>query len=262
MARPPKKVVARIVAIVVVLCLAIGAWYWWRGRQAEETGGALTASGSIEANEYQVAPATAGTVTKVHVAEGDTVKAGQTLVELDARPLSLQVDQANEGVRAARAAVDQAKDDDGSDAEISAARARLAQAEAAVQLAKVQQGYATVKAPHAGTVATLATNAGQNAAPAKTLVTLLDPADLYVRAYVPEPRIGDARLGHTASVTTDSTTRSFGGTVSYVASTAEFTPNTVETEDQRAKLVYEVRLRVADDSGTLKPGMPVTVTFR
>lgn len=46
-----------------------------------------------------------------------------------------------------------------------------------------------------------------------------------------------------------------------MAAEAEFTPNTVQTKDQRTKLVYEVRVRVADESGTLKAGMPVDVTL-
>lgn len=262
MPHPPKKVIARVVALLVIATLPVAGWFWWQQRQAEEASGSLTASGSIEAGEYQVAPATAGTVTKVLVAEGDQVEAGQKLVTLDGRAAALQVEQAEQGVAAAKAAVTSAEDDeDATTATIDAAKARLAQARAAVDLAKVQRGYSTVTAPHAGIVATLVTNAGQNAAPAKTLLTLIDPADLFVRAYVPETRIGDAKIGSTAQVTTDSAPETSRGTVTYVSSSAEFTPNTVETQDQRTKLVYEVRIRVADASGALKPGMPVTVTF-
>ena len=70
----------------------------------------------------------------------------------------------------------------------------------------------------------------------------------------------EAKVGGRATVSSDSTPDA-QATVSSVASTAEFTPNTVETEDQRTKLVYEVRLRVTTPAGDLKPGMPVTVTF-
>jgi len=47
----------------------------------------------------------------------------------------------------------------------------------------------------------------------------------------------------------------------FIASEAEFTPNNVETEEQRAKLVYAVRVRISDPSGTVKAGMPVDVAF-
>ena len=55
--------------------------------------------------------------------------------------------------------------------------------------------------------------------------------------------------------------RHLPGTVGSIAAQAEFTPNNVETKEQRVKLVYEVRVHIADKSGTLKAGMPVDVTF-
>ena len=82
-----------------------------------------------------------------------------------------------------------------------------------------------------------------------------------MRVFVPETRIGDVKVGQTATVTTDSSDGRYPGTVEFIASQAEFTPNNVETKDQRVKLVYEVRVRVTDTSGTLKAGMPVDVTF-
>ncbi len=147
-----------LIPLVILLVLAIGAggYYWWRSAQATESTG-VSASGAVEAQQYQVASVIAGRVTKVAVAEGDVVKQGQILVVLDQSALKIQVDQAEQGVKAARAALSNAKED-GTDADVTAARARLNQAEAAVDLAKVQLGYAAVTAPHSGVVVTLTTN--------------------------------------------------------------------------------------------------------
>ena len=92
--RPPKA------AIVVVLLLLIGggAWWWWSSTQTGAAAQAATLSGSVEADDYQVAPAISGRVTKVLVAEGDTVKKGDTLVQLDQTLLKLQVGQAGREV--------------------------------------------------------------------------------------------------------------------------------------------------------------------
>lgn len=261
---PKRTVVVRAVAVLVVAALVVAGVWWWRSRESADAG-VLRATGSVEAQEYQVSPAIAGAVSKVLVDEGTAVKAGQELVTLDARPLALQVDQARQGVAAAQAALTKARedldDDNGSQADVAAARARLAQARAAVSLAQIQQGYAKVTAPAAGVVVTVTTNAGENAAPARTLLTLIDPDDLWVRVYVPEPRLGDAAVGHRARIRSDSGEQA-AGTVSWVATQAEFTPNTVQTEEQRTKLVYEVRVRLDDPSaGALKPGMPVDVEF-
>ena len=248
------------VMILLVLALAAGGYFWWRSAQATESTG-LSASGSVEAQQYQVASVIAGRVMKVAASEGDVVKQGQTLVVLDQSALKLQVEQTEQGVKAARAALSNAKED-GTDADVTAARARLNQAEAAVDLAKIQLGYATVTAPHSGVVATLTTNAGENAGPGRTLLTLSDPGDLFVRVFVPETQIGNVKIGQQATVTADSVSEPYPGTVSFVASEAQFTPNNVETKDQRTKLVFEVRVRISDTSGALKAGMPVDVTFQ
>jgi HlyD family secretion protein len=248
-----------VILIVLLVVLGGGFWWWTTRTDAADTHG-LSASGEMEAREYQVASALAGRVTKVRVAEGDTVTAGQELVRLDRSVLKLQRQQAEQGVIAAKAAVTSAEED-GTDADVVAARARLAQARAAVKIAEVQLGYTSVTAPRDGVVESVITNVGQNAAPGRTLVTVIDPNDLFVRVFVPETEIGNVTVGQDATVTTDSSSDQVAGTVTHIASQAEFTPNNVQTKEQRVKLVYEVRIRVPDDSGTLKSGMPVEVAF-
>ncbi len=251
--RPPA-----IVIVALVLLVAGGAYWWWSTQQAQQDSGTLVFAGTIEANEYQVASVLAGRITTITVTEGDSVEAGDTMVTLDDAALKLQVKQAEQGVVAAKAQVRQAKDD-GTDAEEDAARARQKQAEAAVKIAKIQLGYATVAAPHTGTVIALPANVGQNAGPGKTLATIADPEDLFVRVFVPEPDLGAVKVGDTASV--NASAGEFQGTVTFVASSAEFTPNTVETEEQRGNLVYEVRVRIDGATGTLIAGLPVDVEF-
>ncbi len=256
--RPPKPVIA----LVVLTLLGLGGWWWWSSQHAATaTAAGLNLSGTVQTREYQVAPAIVGRITAVNVAEGDQVTKGEPLVTLDKAALDLQVKQAQEGVRAAKAAVTNAKDD-GSKADVAAARARQAQAESAVALAKLQRSYATITAPHDGTVVTVVANVGQNASPGRTLITLTDPADAFVRVFVPEPSMGQVKVGQPVKVVVDGSTTSYDGTVSYLATQAEFTPNNVDTKDQRAKLVFEVRVRVTDSGGTLKSGMPVDVSFQ
>lgn len=246
------------VIVAVVLLLAGGAvWWWWSTQQTATPANRLT--GSVEATQYTVAPAIAGRVAEVLVAEGAVVKAGDPVVRLDPTALQLAVDQAKAGVDAAKAVVQQ-KQDDGTVAEVAEAQARQAVAEAGVRLAEVQLGFATVTAPHDGTVVTLTTNAGQNAAPGRTMLTLIDTADLRVRTFVPEPQLAQVALGTTVTISGDGVAER-QGTVTWVAAQPEFTPSNVETRDQRTKLVYQVRIDVADDTGTLRPGQPVDVTL-
>ena len=182
--RPPIPVII----VVIVLLAGLGGWWWWSAtRPAPDAG--LTLSGQVETDEIAVAPAMAGRITAIKVSEGDQVTKGQVLVQLDTAALKLQLSQTKQGVKAAKAAVTNARDD-GTKADVKAAKARQAQAEAAVELARVQLGYATIKAPAAGTVVNVVGNAGANAAPGRTVLTLTDPASLFVRVFVPEPQIG------------------------------------------------------------------------
>lgn len=251
--RPPVP----LVAVVVLLLLAgVGAWWWFTQPSPED---ARRVSGSVDTTRFQVAPVIAGQVTEVLVSEGDQVKAGDPLVKLDPTPLKLAVDQASAGVDAAAALVAQ-KQDDGTKAEIAEAKAREAQAKAGLKLAKTQLGYATLTAPGDGTVVTVTTNAGQVAAPGRTLVSLSDPQDTWVRAFVPEPMLGDVRVGQPVRVSTDGG-EAADGTITWVSSQPEFTPTNVQTRDQRVRLVFEFRVQLPAGTSGFLPGQPVDVTL-
>jgi multidrug resistance efflux pump len=112
-----------------------------------------------------------------------------------------------------------------------------------------------------GVLLTKSLDVGENASPGKTLATIGRLDSLTVTVFIAESDIGRVRVGQKAKLTTDSSTSSFDCSVTSVASEAEFTPTQIETKDQRVKLVYAVKLSVADTTGTLKPGMPADVTF-
>lgn len=253
--RPPVPVIV----LVVLLILGLGGWWWWSATRPTATQQSL--SGQVETTELTIAPAMAGRITAVKATEGAQVSAGDVLVQLDTAALKLQKSQAKQGVTAAKASVTN-EEDDGTKADVKAAKARLAQAEAAVKLAEVQLTYATVKAPQDGTVVNVVGNVGQNAAPGRTILTMTNPADLFVRVFVPEGNIGAVQVGQQVNVTTDSSPTTFHGTVSFISNQAEFTPNNIDTAEQRTKLVFAVRVRIDDTSGTLKAGMPVDVTLQ
>jgi HlyD family secretion protein len=84
-----------------------------------------------------------------------------------------------------------------------------------------------------------------------------------VRIYVPGDEVGRLRLGQRAAITADAhEDRRYGGTVSHIASAAEFTPRNTQTTKDRVQLVYEVRVRVTGDAAVdLKPGLPADVRF-
>jgi HlyD family secretion protein len=121
-----------------------------------------------------------------------------------------------------------------------------------------------IDAPFAGTVLATYARAGEFVQPGQPLFRMASLDTLTLRAYVTEPQLARFRLGQRVSVTID---RGDGGRVvlpgrvSWVAAKAEFTPTPVQTRDERASLVYAVKILVANSGGALKIGMPADVTL-
>jgi HlyD family secretion protein len=144
---------------------------------------------------------------------------------------------------------------------IAAARAQLDQANAAVAQITAAIRNMTIHAPFDGIVTVRSREPGETVSPGSSVLTLLNPNDRWVRIYVPEDRLGAVRLGAPAVITTDTYRRkTYRGDVVYIASEAEFTPKTVQTKEERVKLVYAVKIGIQDDDAMeLKPGMPADV---
>ena len=85
---------------------------------------------------------------------------------------------------------------------------------------------------------------------------------LKVTVYIPETQYGQLQVGEKATLSTDSfPNETFNATITRIADQAEFTPQNVQTKEGRQTTVYAVELSVDNQSGKLKPGMPVDVTF-
>jgi HlyD family secretion protein len=101
---------------------------------------------------------------------------------------------------------------------------------------------------------------GEIVAAGTPIVTVADLTDIWVKIYVPEPQLGRVKLRGTADVSTDSYRgKVYPGTVSFINSEAEFTPKNIQTKEERVKLVFAVKVRVANPNQELKPGMPADV---
>jgi HlyD family secretion protein len=146
---------------------------------------------------------------------------------------------------------------------VAAQRAAVEAAQAAVAQADAALANAVIVAPFDGVVTVRNREPGETVGAGAPVLTLVNMADRWVRIYIAEDRIGQVSLGDRADITTDSHAgRRYGGTVSFIASEAEFTPRNVQTTAERVKLVFAVKVRVdADSTLDLKPGMPADVTL-
>jgi HlyD family secretion protein len=141
--------------------------------------------------------------------------------------------------------------------EIAAASKRLLAATAIKEQLKVQIAERTLRAPRRATVLTKAAEVGEVVNAGASLATLADLQDVWVRVYISETQYGRVKLGQKAHIRVDSyPQRSFEGRVIEIASRPEFTPRNVQTVEERSKLVYGVKVLLANPDGALKPGMP------
>ncbi|MFZ1102449.1 MAG: secretion protein HlyD [Hyphomicrobiaceae bacterium] len=145
--------------------------------------------------------------------------------------------------------------------DIDAARAQLAEREAALQVAQRQLADAALLAPSRGVVLTRVREAGAIVAAGETVLVLSLTDPVWVRSYVSEVDLGRIKPGMEVSVRTDTPgVRVLKGRIGFISTTAEFTPKTVETQELRTALVYRIRIVVPDPGDILRQGMPVTVS--
>jgi len=121
-----------------------------------------------------------------------------------------------------------------------------------------------IQAPLAGTVLATYARKGEFVQPGQPLFRFANLDSMTLRAYVTEPQLTQMKIGQRVQVSVDraGTDRLvLPGTVTWIASKAEFTPTPVQTRDERADLVYAVKIWVVNHSGALKIGMPADVVF-
>jgi HlyD family secretion protein len=144
--------------------------------------------------------------------------------------------------------------------QISAARAEVASARAALQSAERTAGDLTLTAPVNGIVVSRNAEPGEVIGGGQSVVTIADPARPFVRIYVNQRVLPLIRRGGAATATLDAfPDRRFPGHITAINPRAEFTPRVALTEDEREDLLFGVKIDLTDASGMLKAGLPVTV---
>ena len=141
--------------------------------------------------------------------------------------------------------------------DIAISRANLSQANANLALSRVTLDYTTLRAPSAGIITVRQAELGEVISPGSPVVTLSDLDHIWLRAYIAETDLGRIQWGQHASVTTDTyPSKRYNGRISFISSSAEFTPRSVQTYKERVTLVYRIKIEIDNPNHELKPGMP------
>jgi len=141
--------------------------------------------------------------------------------------------------------------------QIDAARWQVTQAESALAQAQSRLREAQVISPIDGVVLRKNLEAGETANPGVPILTLVNPKDVWLRAYVPETEVGRLKIGDTATLRVDAfPNRVFSGRLIEIGSEAEYTPRNVQTKKERVNLVFRIKIQIDNPAGILKPGLP------
>ncbi len=147
--------------------------------------------------------------------------------------------------------------------EIQQAQAQLTISEQALALARQHLADTILKAPINGVVLSKAAEPGTFLNAGAPVITVGEIGQVWLRGYINETNLGRIRLNQTAEVTTDTYPgKVYSGKVSYISNLAEFTPKTVQTFQERVKLMYRVKISLDNPRQELKPGMPADAVIQ
>lgn len=270
-----KKRIAGALGAFVIISLFI-YWFSQTHSQADD----VTIYGNIDIRQVQTAFYVNGRILHMYVQEGDRVKKGQLLAELD--PIRFQQTvlrsrgqlaaqeatlknaqillQRNQALVSSQAVSRQNLDDASSSHAV--AQQTLQANRAALALAEQDLIDSKLYAPLDGIIQDRILEPGDMVTPQNTVFSLALDNPLWVRAYLPEKLLGQVQLGMKAWIHSDSfPDRRFAGWVGFISPIAEFTPKNVETTELRTELVYQVRVYACNPKHDLRLGMPVTVNI-
>jgi HlyD family secretion protein len=141
--------------------------------------------------------------------------------------------------------------------EITTRRAEIGRSKASIALLDAQLSDTVAVSPVDGVVLVKAADVGEVVAPGTTIVTVGDIDHPWLRGYVNETDLGKVKIGSKARVTTDTYPgKVYQGRVTFISSEAEFTPKQIQTQQERVKLVYRVKIEVENPGRELKSNMP------
>ncbi len=314
-----KKRSKYFILAILAITAVVAYFAWGKLKVPALPEGIVSGNGRIEATEIDIAALTGGRIADITAAEGDFVKAGAVLVQMDVVQLNAQKRQAEAQLRRAEigvetaktlvakaeaekraslATVDQAEavadaaarklarserlllsnatsqqvvDDDraqdrqakagvasaeASDAAahagINSAKAQVVDAEAAVEAAQASIDSitasiedATLVSPRNGRIQYRVAEEGEIVASGGRILSLVDLGDVYMTIFLPTSQAGRVQVGSQVRLVMDAAPDDvIPAVVSYVADVAQFTPKTVETADEREKLMFRVRARI------------------
>lgn len=268
-----KKLIIAGVVVIVGVSAYLAARY-----QNDQSGDTLFVSGTVEVTETDIGFKMPGRIAALDADEGQRVKSGEPVASLDSAELESIVKQNRAAVNSAAAELEKYKTDyerasrlveegaisaqqmDAARTALHVAEARLRQYRAALAASQDRLRDTVLCAPISGVILRKNVELGETVPAGAAVFTIGDLENPWIKVYINETELGLVKLGQKAEVSVDSfPDKVYAGTVTFISSKAEFTPKDVQTQEERVKLVFGVKVSVTNQNDELKPGMPADV---
>ncbi len=221
-----------------------------------------TLQGWVESELVFVSPDEQGRVEMLKVREGDRVEKGDLLFSVDDDLQQADVTVRQVAMTNAQQAFDRAKEllkaAAGTQKTYEDAEAAFRQAKANLDWSQTRLTRRRAVAPAAGVIQQVYFRPGETVPSGRPVMSMLPPGNLKLRFFAPERVLHDIKYGATVNVTCDGCEAGLTATVSFIASSAEYTPPVIYSLDERAKLVFLIEARPKDPD-KFRVGQPVTV---
>lgn len=144
---------------------------------------------------------------------------------------------------------------------VKAAAVELERSRAVLKASEALLEDTKIISPISGTVLSKNREPGEFVQAGASVATVADLNDMWIRVYVPTDDLPKIKLNQRVRFTVSGSEQQYQGVIEEIASQGEYTPKTIQTKKERTNIVYGVKIRVNNQDGTLKPGMPADVVF-
>ncbi len=265
----------KIIMPVLVLGIIIGFSIRYIQQKNNRNHKAIKVSGNIEATDVRLAFRIQGKIKELLTDEGKIVKAQDVVARLETDEFSKIKIEAEASLKAAEFIYERAKDDyerlenlfeagavsaqkrDAAKTSADSAKANADALNASLELAGTRLSFAELTSPIEGVILTKSAEAGEVVQAGATIFTVADLRDIWLTAYINETDLGRVKLNQPAEVKIDTyPDKVYKGQISFISQESEFTPKQIQTNEERVKLVYRIKIKVDNANMELKPGMP------
>lgn len=245
----------RLILLLLILVLLVVFAY---RAYVEQEGRAQLLTGTVEATRVEVGVKESGYIEELFLHEGMEVRAGDVAARIGRR--DLMAARLRDEAALAHARTNLARMQSGSrpeDIRMAEEDVRRHQAILAIDDSVIDD--LTIRIPRDGVVLTKNYEVGEFVRAGASIATIIDIADAWVKVYVATDTLGSIHLGDPARVYIDGQAEPLTGIIAEISDAAEFTLRQSITKNERANLVFGVKVAVDNAAGILKPGMPADV---